>query len=122
MAIDPAALRALAPPIFASLDDADTRAVAERLGSVSFGAGESVFSRHDPVTGLFIVASGRLRISVSSAEGREIWTFDLPVTASATALAVAYEVNGVTYWLWCFASKDVGRLEEGVARLRKWLA
>lgn len=72
MAIDPAALSALAPPIFASLDEEDTRAVASRLASMSFAAGESVFSRHDPVTGLFIVASGRLRISISSAEGREI--------------------------------------------------
>ena len=33
-----------------------------------------------------------------SAEGRELWTFALPVAASATACAVACEVNGVTYW------------------------
>jgi aspartate/methionine/tyrosine aminotransferase len=34
--------------------------------------------------------------------------------------AFAPEAQG---WLrWCFASKDLGRLEEGVSRLRGWLA
>ena len=38
----------------------------------------------------------------------------------APGAAFAPEAEG---WLrWCFASKDVGRLEQGVGRLRQWLA
>jgi aspartate/methionine/tyrosine aminotransferase len=34
--------------------------------------------------------------------------------------AFAPEANG---WLrWCFASKDIARLHEGVARLQRWLS
>lgn len=72
MGIDVKVLRDLRPPMFARLSDEDLQALAARLATVSYKAGELVFSRGDASGSLFIIASGRLRISLSTPEGREI--------------------------------------------------
>jgi aspartate/methionine/tyrosine aminotransferase len=38
------------------------------------------------------------------------------------APGAAFGAEGEGWLRWCFASKDLGRLEEGVRRLRTWLA
>lgn len=61
-----------ASQIFGSLDEAGRNAVAAELRPVSFAAGQAVFSRGDEGRALFIVLEGRVRLSVLTAEGREL--------------------------------------------------
>jgi CRP/FNR family transcriptional regulator len=46
-------------------------ALAKRVSNRHFGRGELLFSEGDPCTGLFLVASGRIRIFKLSPSGRE---------------------------------------------------
>lgn len=58
-------------PLFAALDEAELSFLAARAGIRPFGAGEVLFSEGDACAGLYIVASGRVRIYKTSAGGRE---------------------------------------------------
>jgi CRP/FNR family transcriptional regulator, cyclic AMP receptor protein len=58
-------------PLFASLTEEELRALAERASKKSFPAGALLFAEGDPCTGLFLVASGKIRIFKLSAGGRE---------------------------------------------------
>ncbi|MGH3257094.1 MAG: patatin-like phospholipase family protein [Streptosporangiaceae bacterium] len=63
-------------PFFASLDETTRLELAEQLEPVHVAAGEVVFREGDPGTGLFLVVSGRLRLSVA-AEGAERMLYDV---------------------------------------------
>jgi len=58
-------------PLFASLTEAEMRALAARISKRHFRRGELLFGEGDPCTGLFLVASGKIRIFKLSAAGRE---------------------------------------------------
>jgi CRP/FNR family transcriptional regulator, cyclic AMP receptor protein len=58
-------------PIFAGLSEAELCFLAERTVARRFSAGETVFAEGEPCAGLFVVASGHVRIFKSSAGGRE---------------------------------------------------
>lgn len=58
-------------PIFASLTEAEIRALAGRVSRKSLTRGEHLFAEGDPCAGLFLVASGKIRIFKLSASGRE---------------------------------------------------
>ncbi len=58
-------------PLFASLTDKEMEALAGRFRSKRFERGALLFSEGDSCTGLFLVASGRIRIFKMSAAGRE---------------------------------------------------
>jgi CRP/FNR family transcriptional regulator, cyclic AMP receptor protein len=58
-------------PLFASLTDKETQALAGRVSNRRFERGAQLFSEGDPCTGLFLVASGKIRIFKLSAAGRE---------------------------------------------------
>jgi len=58
-------------PLFANLTEAEMRALCARMSSRRFGRGELLFSEGDACTGLFLVASGKIRIFNLSAGGRE---------------------------------------------------
>jgi len=58
-------------PLFKSLTEAEMRALAERVSKRHFQRGELLFGEGDPCTGLFLVASGKIRIFKLSAAGRE---------------------------------------------------
>jgi CRP/FNR family transcriptional regulator, cyclic AMP receptor protein len=58
-------------PIFAGLSEAELSFLAERTVARRFSAGETVFAEGEPCAGLFVVASGHVRIFKSSAGGRE---------------------------------------------------
>ncbi|MBZ5694728.1 MAG: Crp/Fnr family transcriptional regulator [Acidobacteriia bacterium] len=58
-------------PLFASLTEAEMRALAARASKRHFQRGELLFGEGDPCTGLFLVASGKIRIFKLSAAGRE---------------------------------------------------
>jgi CRP-like cAMP-binding protein len=58
-------------PLFASLTEEELRALAARASKKSYPAGALLFGEGDPCTGLFLVASGRIRIFKLSPGGRE---------------------------------------------------
>ncbi|MGI9475918.1 MAG: Crp/Fnr family transcriptional regulator [Hyphomicrobiaceae bacterium] len=58
--------------IFATLDQATREAVAAKLRPVTFAAGHTIFARGDEGRELYIVLSGRVRLSVLTIDGREL--------------------------------------------------
>ena len=58
-------------PLFASLTEKEIRALAMRVVKRRFLRGELLFAEGDPCKGLFLVASGKIRIFKLSAAGRE---------------------------------------------------
>ena len=58
-------------PLFASLTEAELQALAARTSQKRFGQGEHLFSEGDPCAGLYLVASGKIRIFKLSPSGRE---------------------------------------------------
>ncbi len=58
-------------PLFASITDEEMQALAARASIRRFHRGELLFGEGDPCTGLFLVASGKIRIFKMSAAGRE---------------------------------------------------
>lgn len=58
-------------PLFASLTEKEMEALAGRMSSRRFGRGATLFSEGEPCAGLFLVATGKIRIFKLSAAGRE---------------------------------------------------
>jgi CRP/FNR family transcriptional regulator, cyclic AMP receptor protein len=58
-------------PLFASLTDKEMEALAGRVSTRGCERGELLFSEGDACTGLFLIASGKIRIFKLSAGGRE---------------------------------------------------
>lgn len=58
-------------PLFASLTDVEMRALAARTTRKRFQKDEQLFAEGDPCSGLFLVASGKVRIFKLSPAGRE---------------------------------------------------
>ena len=57
--------------IFAGLDDRELRALAARAVRKKYEADQQIFSEGEPCAGLYVVASGKIRIFKTSASGRE---------------------------------------------------
>lgn len=69
---DTLAFRVLkAAPLFAALSDAEVEYLTARTEVRSYAPDEMLFTEGEPCTGLHLVASGRVRIFKSSANGRE---------------------------------------------------
>jgi len=58
-------------PLFAALTDAEIESLAARTVVRSYSPGELLFSEGDPCAGLYLIASGRVRIYKASPSGRE---------------------------------------------------
>jgi len=58
--------------MFAPLSEADRRAVAEEMRETSFVAGQVIFGRGDEGREIYLVTRGRVRLSILTAEGREL--------------------------------------------------
>jgi len=58
-------------PLFASLSELEMRSLCRRVTRRRFRRGELLFSEGDPCLGLFLVASGKVRIFKISPAGRE---------------------------------------------------
>jgi len=58
-------------PLFAALTDAELESLTARTIVRCYSAGELLFSEGDPCAGLYLIASGRVRIYKSSPSGRE---------------------------------------------------
>ena len=58
--------------IFAGLGEKTLETLATGMREVKFNAGKQIFSRHDPAACLYVIVEGRARLSIVSAEGREL--------------------------------------------------
>ncbi len=58
--------------IFGSLGSEDREAIASALRPTAFSAGQVIFLRGEEPDDLFVVRKGRVRLSILSAEGREL--------------------------------------------------
>ena len=58
-------------PLFANLTEAEMRALASRVIRKRLKQGEPLFAEGDPCAGMFLVASGKIRIFKLSPSGRE---------------------------------------------------
>src|SRR6266480_2012254 len=58
-------------PLFATLTDTEMQALASRTSRKRFQKDEQLFAEGDPCTGLFLVATGKIRILKLSPAGRE---------------------------------------------------
>jgi CRP/FNR family transcriptional regulator, cyclic AMP receptor protein len=61
-----------ATPLFSSLKPDDLALVLDRMRPVDFKTGQLIFSRGDMGRDIFMVLSGRVRLSILTAEGREL--------------------------------------------------
>jgi len=59
-------------PLFGPLDEADRRAVADEMREVAFEPNQVIFARGDVGREIYLVVLGRVRLSVLTAEGREL--------------------------------------------------
>jgi CRP/FNR family transcriptional regulator, cyclic AMP receptor protein len=58
--------------LFGALDQQERAAILARMRRVQFDPDQIIFSRGDPGRDLYLVLSGRIRLSVLSSEGREL--------------------------------------------------
>lgn len=59
-------------PLFAPLTELERRAVAEEMREVSYAPGQVIFGRGDAGRDIYLVTGGRVRLSILTAEGREL--------------------------------------------------
>ncbi len=58
--------------LFGLLDEGERRAIADEMRVVNFDPSQVIFARGDAGREIYLVVSGRVRISVLTAEGREL--------------------------------------------------
>lgn len=58
--------------VFSGLDEATISALAKASSTLDFDAGDVVYSEGDPATGMYIVLSGRVKLVVSSPDGKAL--------------------------------------------------
>jgi CRP-like cAMP-binding protein len=59
-------------PLFSVLDTADLRSLSEKFHPVRYGRGEMVFREGEPAERLFLIQSGRVKLTIASPEGQEL--------------------------------------------------
>jgi CRP/FNR family transcriptional regulator len=60
-----------AAPLFAALTEVEIELLSRRTGARAYSPGELLFSEGEPCAGLYMIASGRVRIFKISPSGRE---------------------------------------------------
>src|SRR6476619_3970501 len=113
MALTPAQQQLLAKvPIFAGLAPTELEFLSRHVAPRSYSAGQLIFTEGDPCSGLYVVASGNVRIFKTSPNGREqVLSIDgpgssvaeLPVFDGGSYPASASAVEDATL---LFVSKD----------------
>jgi CRP-like cAMP-binding protein len=59
-------------PLFGALEEADRKVVLQEMRETSFDGGQAIFARGDDGREIYLVTSGRVRLSVLTPEGREL--------------------------------------------------
>jgi len=90
-------------PLFASLTENEIEALAGKVSKKHLQRGELLFGEGDPCKGLYIVASGRIRIFKLSAAGREQV---LAIEGPGSSFAELPVFDGGTYPAAASASED----------------
>jgi len=83
-----------ATPLFAALTDPEMQALSARTGARSYSPGEVLFSEGEPCAGLYMIASGRVRIFKVSPGGRE---HVLAIEGPGSSIAELPVFDGGTY-------------------------
>jgi len=111
-------------PLFARLTESEMKSLVARVSAKRFGRGELLFYEGDPCAGLFVVATGRVRIFKTSPGGREqilamegpgstvaeLPVFDggsYPASASAAEDADTLFISRKDFQLFCREHPDV---------------
>src|SRR5215218_7968960 len=58
-------------PLFADLSEQELEELSEHLWRQRYAKGDPIFFRGDPGVSLYIIESGRVKISLNAADGRE---------------------------------------------------
>ena len=58
--------------LFAPLGEDDRREIARRMQPTTFQPGQTIFARGDAARGLYVILSGRVRLSIVTDDGREL--------------------------------------------------
>jgi Predicted membrane protein len=74
---DDLAARLRSVPIFAALDDAAVEELCALLSSAEFEAGKQLFDVGDAGDAMYLIESGRVRIGVTDADGRDVTLAEL---------------------------------------------
>ena len=74
---DDLAARLRSVPIFAALDDAAVEELCALLGSAEFETGRQLFNVGDAGDAMYLIESGRVRICVTDADGRDVTLAEL---------------------------------------------
>lgn len=125
-------------PLFATLTEAEVRALAARTARKRFQKDEQLFAEGDPCTGLYVVAAGKIRIFKLSPLGREqilavegpgssfaeLPVFDggnYPAAASAMEVTEVLFISRKDFQNFCREHPDVGLkvIEVVGSRLRR---
>ena len=59
-------------PLFGTLDEPSRLAVLSEMRETNFNTGQVIFTRGDPGTEIHLVVKGRVRLSILTADGREL--------------------------------------------------
>src|SRR5262245_15194617 len=59
-------------PLFGAISPSLCETIAQEMRDARYRAGQSIFERGDPGNVIYLVMEGRVRLSVSTAEGREL--------------------------------------------------
>jgi CRP/FNR family transcriptional regulator, cyclic AMP receptor protein len=58
--------------VFSGLDESTVSALAKASSSLGFADGDIVYSEGDPAAGMYVVLSGKVKLSVSSPDGKSL--------------------------------------------------
>ena len=64
--------RITAIPMFADLSEENQRAIAELVTARHFDKGSLIIGQGDPATCMYLLMSGRVKVSLASCEGKEL--------------------------------------------------
>ena len=82
--------------LFCNLPDSSVRALAAIISSAAYPKGATLFVEGQPARGVFILCSGRVKLSTSSADGK---TLILRIAEPGEVLGLPATVTGTSYEL-----------------------
>jgi CRP/FNR family transcriptional regulator len=94
-------------PMFEGLDAAELQALAQVAGERRYPAGRTLFQEGEPCQGMFLIASGRVKIYKTSPAGREM---TIAVDSAPTTVAELPLFDGGPYPASVSAIEDVSAL------------
>src|SRR5436309_2595114 len=85
-------------PLFSVLHPGDLQVLASRFHPVRYGRGEVIFREGEPAERLFLMNSGRVKLSIASPSGQEIAQMIGVTRESANRLVASFAGRGWISW------------------------